>query len=63
LGKDVGGGIAISYAGILVVLYVVYRTLTYARRVLKEGNPLGAIGIGALCVLATGLAVYQLFIR
>jgi|GEM_PF-1937674 len=52
-----------SYATLLIVLYIVYRTLTAAKRVLSEGNPFGAAGMGILCVVAIGLAVYQLFFR
>ncbi|HPZ54575.1 MAG: hypothetical protein WBH35_03085 [Bacillota bacterium] len=60
------GGIYINYLGyiaMLVVLGVVYQTLTYARRVLSEGNPIGAAGICVVCALATALAVYQLFLK
>lgn len=46
-----------------VVLYVVYGTLSHARRVLSEGNPFGAIAMGMLSALAAGLAIYQLFLR
>ncbi|NLU41526.1 MAG: hypothetical protein GXX08_04925 [Firmicutes bacterium] len=45
------------------VLYVVYTTLSHARRVLSEGNLFGAIAISILCAIAAGMAVYQLFLR
>jgi len=45
------------------VLYVVYSTLSHAGRVLSEGNLFGAIAMVMLSAIATGMAVYQLFLR